>query len=191
VTTPQTAPLLEGTTTLMVRNLPQELLQKEFLEELDRAGFAGLYDFVYMPCSFEARESKGYVFVNFCTSTAAASFAAGWHRSRRLAPDGSMPPLNVSAATVQGLQANVQKWAGPRMTRIRNPALRPFVRRLRGEAASPSLASPSECGMPPPPLPAFSPQPSVVAVGPASPPRSSRAAQPAPGTTPTGVLKYL
>lgn len=40
-------------TTLMVRNLPKTLSQCDFLEELDKSGFAGFYDFCYMPCSFE------------------------------------------------------------------------------------------------------------------------------------------
>lgn len=138
--------LEDGITTLMVRNLPRDLIQQSLLEELDRVGFAGVYDFVYMPCSFEARETKGYAFINFTTHTAALAFASSWQRSRRFSPDGVLPPLNISAAAVQGLEANTQKWAGPRMTRIRNPALRPYVRNHHSggrPAAPPALASPS------------------------------------------------
>lgn len=36
-------------------------------------------------------------------------------------------PLNIAPATVQGLIRNISKWRAPRMSRVRNPNLRPFV----------------------------------------------------------------
>merc|ERR1719240_1612353 len=111
----------------MVRNLPMTLAQSDFLEELDRCGFAGLYDFCYMPCSFETGHSKGYAFVNFTSTSIANSLVASWHRSRKFDIKLEDPALNVSPAAVQGFHANVAKWTAPRMSRIRNPHLRPFV----------------------------------------------------------------
>jgi len=121
--------LQEGITTLMLRNVPVPVSQQMLRDELDRSGFADLYDFAYLPSSFEAHECKGYAFLNFVTPAAAAACVGAWQRSRRFVTrDPTALPLNISAATVQGLEANARKWSGPRMHRIRNPALRPFVR---------------------------------------------------------------
>lgn len=115
-------------TTMMIRNLPHNFSQSRLLEELDKGGYAGTYDFAYLPMSFDAKQNcacKGYAFVNFVCEERAAAFADEWHKSRNCGVQGTV--LNISPATLQGLQANVKKLAGPRMTRIRNPALRPFV----------------------------------------------------------------
>lgn len=116
----------ETITTLMIRNLPASITQALLLEELDRSGFNDLYDFAYMPMSFDAKTGKGYAFVNFFSQAAAGMFVGSWHESRRCGARGA--PLNISPAAIQGLEANIRKWAGPRMARIRNPALRPFIR---------------------------------------------------------------
>lgn len=115
-------------TTLMVRNLPRTLTQRQLLSELDRHGFADQYDFVYVPSLFSAGECKGYAFVNFTSAEAAAQCMRTWNRSRQCAVPEDMPPLSISAAELQGLEANVRKWSKPRMNRIRNPLFRPFVR---------------------------------------------------------------
>jgi len=111
---------------MMIRNLPHNVSQVLLLEELDRSGFAELYDFVYMPAAFDAKQGKGYAFINFVSESAASNFAEVWHKSRHCGVRSTL--LNISPAALQGLEANVKKLAGPRMARIRNPALRPFVR---------------------------------------------------------------
>ncbi|CAK0883746.1 unnamed protein product [Prorocentrum cordatum] len=71
-------------------------------------------------------------FINFKTPEAARAFAAAWHRSRRLGMEdetGQVVPLNVSNASLQGLEANLRKWTGARVTRIKNPEFLPFVLR--------------------------------------------------------------
>lgn len=115
-------------TTLMIRNLPRSLTQRVLLSELDTSGFADIYDFVYMPCSFEHREAKGFAFVNLIDPLSAEAFASAWHRSHRCGIAPGDAPLNLSPAVVQGFEANVRKWASARMNRVRNPDLRPFVR---------------------------------------------------------------
>jgi len=122
-------------TTLMIRNLPREVTQSDLLQELDTSGFAERYDFAYLPSSFEELAGKGYAFVNFVSTHVAGTFSAGWHKSGRCGAPS--PFLNLSPATVQGLEANIHKWAGQRMDRIRNPALRPFVRRSADSARVP------------------------------------------------------
>jgi hypothetical protein len=112
----------------MVRNLPLEITQRTLLDELDDSGFGGLYDFAYMPCCFVSGKGKGFAFVNLDSDQTAQAFGRSWHRSRRFGMRSFDPALNVSAAAIQGWADNVAKWNIPRMRRIRNPNLRPFVR---------------------------------------------------------------
>lgn len=114
-------------TTLMVRNLPHNVTQKRLIEELANSGFAGLYDFCYMPSMFGTGVTKGYAFVNLTTPEAVRDFISAWHGSRRFGTIAPEPALNVSAAACQGREKNTRKWDAPRMRRIRNPALRPLV----------------------------------------------------------------
>eukprot|EP00930_Biecheleria_cincta_P002134 TRINITY_DN103178_c0_g1_i1.p1 TRINITY_DN103178_c0_g1~~TRINITY_DN103178_c0_g1_i1.p1 ORF type:complete len:465 (-),score=83.54 TRINITY_DN103178_c0_g1_i1:246-1586(-) len=110
-------------TTMMIRNLPSSMTQIELLHDLNN-GFQGLYDFCYLPRDFATMQSKGFAFVNFIDPLHAIRFAESWHGRSCV---GSAVALSVSAADVQGLQKNLGRWAGPRMRRIRNPALKPFV----------------------------------------------------------------
>ncbi|CAK0811663.1 unnamed protein product [Prorocentrum cordatum] len=119
-------------TTVVVRNLHVRTSQQEFLDEVNRSGFADMYDFAYIPRSFEDGSGKGNGFINFKTREAARAFAAAWHRSRRLGMEdetGRVVPLNVSSASLQGLAANLRKWTGARVTRVKNPEFLPFVLR--------------------------------------------------------------
>lgn len=118
----------QAVTTLMLRNVPTLVSQKRLVEELEKGGFAGQYDFCYMPSTFGTGATKGYAFINFLTPEIVASFVRQWHGSRRFGVTGNEPALNVSAATLQGRDENIRKWDAPRMRRVRNPALRPLVR---------------------------------------------------------------
>uniref|UniRef100_A0A7S4V1K6 RRM domain-containing protein n=1 Tax=Alexandrium monilatum TaxID=311494 RepID=A0A7S4V1K6_9DINO len=134
-------PLTDGqidaeVTTVMIRNLPLAIKQQELVDELDRDNFAGLYDFVYMPCAFQTGAGKGFAFVNFCSPKVVLAFASSWHRSRRLGLKPRDAQLNISPAEIQGLEANLARWSGPRMRRIRNPNLRPFTTSICPAAAA-------------------------------------------------------
>eukprot|EP00931_Biecheleriopsis_adriatica_P018986 TRINITY_DN13082_c0_g1_i3.p1 TRINITY_DN13082_c0_g1~~TRINITY_DN13082_c0_g1_i3.p1 ORF type:complete len:678 (+),score=119.08 TRINITY_DN13082_c0_g1_i3:52-2085(+) len=110
-------------TTMVIKGLPKDVSQKELLEELNASGFAGSYDFCYMPGNFKSYENKGYAFVNFISVEVVRKFLDAWNDKARF----SNMPLAVSPAEVQGLEANLKKWNRPRMARIRNPNLKPFV----------------------------------------------------------------
>mmetsp|Transcript_26233 Transcript_26233/g.46500 ORF Transcript_26233/g.46500 Transcript_26233/m.46500 type:complete len:426 (-) Transcript_26233:28-1305(-) len=119
----------EQVTTMMIRNVPKYISQKSVLEELNCSGFKGLYDFCYLPRDFNEKENKGYAFVNFDSPIIAGRFVAIWHNQRRFGMQDPEPRLNVKAAELQGLEANKTKWASGRYQRIRNPELRPFIRK--------------------------------------------------------------
>lgn len=123
-------------TTLMIRNIPTNIVQQQLVEELDCCGFKGLYDFCYLPKNFTAKESKGFAFINFLTAQAAGQFVGSWHKQRKFCMDSAMPSLNISPAALQGLEANKQRWTGGRFKRIRNPQLRPYIVEGLGSGAS-------------------------------------------------------
>jgi len=116
----------EGVTTLMLRNIPITASQATLLEELNRCGFGGLFDFCYLPCEFGTRENKGYAFINLVSTDVLEKFVLVWHGCRRLGVLPTGHALNVSAAAVQGLEKNIKKW-GARIGRVRNSELRPYI----------------------------------------------------------------
>uniref|UniRef100_A0A7S2LV30 Mei2-like C-terminal RNA recognition motif domain-containing protein n=1 Tax=Zooxanthella nutricula TaxID=1333877 RepID=A0A7S2LV30_9DINO len=58
-------------TTVMLKNLPVGLSREMLTEVLDKTGFAGSYDFVYVPVSFRTKASMCYAFVNMATPDSA------------------------------------------------------------------------------------------------------------------------
>jgi len=130
---------LDNATTLTIRNLPRKLTRKEFVRAIDSSGFAGSYDFVYLPHKFEKRENFGYGFVNFANVVGAQRFYAMWHGSRRFTIAGTSNlkpqahaqtlgrPLNVSAARLQGRAANLKRSNANKFHRVMNNSFLPLV----------------------------------------------------------------
>jgi len=116
-------------TTLMIHRLPTRVRQRDLAHELDRSGFAGLYDFLYMPCIYSSGCRQGHAFVNFVSCQAAQRCIAEWsaHRSFRIGNDQTVGAvLHISPAHIQGLDANMRKWATPKMLRVKNPNYHPL-----------------------------------------------------------------
>mmetsp|Transcript_17985 Transcript_17985/g.46373 ORF Transcript_17985/g.46373 Transcript_17985/m.46373 type:complete len:459 (-) Transcript_17985:486-1862(-) len=132
-------------TTLMIRNLPHELLQSQLAAEIDTCGFEGLYDFLYMPSTFGTGRGKGYAFVNFATPEVADCFSTLWHNTCRFGNPNEHVLLNVSVACIQGRDANVARWDTSKMRRIRNANHRPLVTVLMSDMKStPPMKPPAE-----------------------------------------------
>mmetsp|Transcript_138101 Transcript_138101/g.385292 ORF Transcript_138101/g.385292 Transcript_138101/m.385292 type:complete len:311 (+) Transcript_138101:98-1030(+) len=119
-------PEAEKVTTLMLRNLPQSISQRDLCVALDRAGFAGKYDFLYMPTVFSSGVGKGYAFVNFTAPEYADRLLNSWTKGR---PFGRMQnkTIGIIIAHIQGRDANIAQWDTPKMRRVRNPNHRPLV----------------------------------------------------------------
>lgn len=112
-------------TTVAVRNLLYSLTLDELLSAIDESGYAGTYDFVYLPHKGKEQKNLGFAFVNFLTVDAADRFATEWHRSRRIKVGTTHQPLNISAAAVQGRHANEKLVNTHRLCRVTNTFLRP------------------------------------------------------------------
>lgn len=68
-------------TTVMVQNVPRKQSPEDFLKIIDKEGFKGQYDFVYLPWDPESGEvnpkNRGYVFVNLRSHDMALKFMEG------------------------------------------------------------------------------------------------------------------
>lgn len=59
-----TWPFCVAPTTLVLSNLPDDLLQEDLIEVLDKSGFGCFYDFIYLPMDHEFQRNLGYAIVN-------------------------------------------------------------------------------------------------------------------------------
>lgn len=97
-------------TTVMLRNLPNDLTRDMLMELLDARGFAGRYDFLYLPVDFSRRAGLGYAFVNMLSDADAQGVRArleGFKRWR--VPSGKVCSVGWSNPT-QGRRANLERY---------------------------------------------------------------------------------
>jgi hypothetical protein len=97
----------EPRTTVSIRDIPPHLTRDQLLHHLDAWGFAGLYDFVYLPVDFAKCQNFGYAFVNLSRPE---------HAQRILAVDGhswgqpSEGRAVVSWSLTQGLDLHIERY---------------------------------------------------------------------------------
>lgn len=107
-------------TTVMLRNLPNDYSRQMFLDMLDAEGFAGLYDFIYLPIDFKTQACLGYAFVNLLGPEVVAAF---WSKFDRYA-DWVVPSRKIGKVTWSGPH---QGWAA-HVGRYRDsPVMHPSV----------------------------------------------------------------
>jgi len=99
----------EARTTLMMRNLPNSYSRAMVIAMLDEEGFAGKYDFLYLPIDFKSRAGLGYAFVNLLRPEFVDEF---WKRF-----DGftrwvvrSRKVCAVAWGAPQGLEAQIERY---------------------------------------------------------------------------------
>lgn len=97
-------------TTVMFRNMPNNYTRKMLLELMDAQGFAGQYDFVYLPVDFDTRACLGYAFINMVDVDAADRF---WSIFNGFS-SWSIPSRKVAGVSWsgphQGMQAHVERY---------------------------------------------------------------------------------
>lgn len=105
------AALPAGTTTVMLRNIPNKYTQSKLIERLHE-DFRGDMDFLYLPVDFKNKCNVGYAFVNFRTTEACERFVAAFHLARssdKLPGFNSQKICEVSPAKFQGQVENIRR----------------------------------------------------------------------------------
>lgn len=93
-------------TTVMMRNLPNNMTCEQFLKIIDKHGFTNSLSFVYLPIDFKSRRGLGYAFVDLKNGEAAESFFSFFQGF----DNWEMRSLKVCEATwssVQGVESHV------------------------------------------------------------------------------------
>lgn len=127
--------------TVMMRNLPNKYTQEMLLEELDKAGFKGDYDFLYLPIDLDTTANKGYAFINFADPARAWMFKTVFE-GRKMQKSNSNKQVMVSPAALQGFEANSAHYTDSRSSRA-DPTARPIFFRDVPPAQTPEVEVPA------------------------------------------------
>jgi len=115
-------------TTVMLRNLPDDLTRDGLADLLNREGFKGRYDYVYLPQHFALHTTFGYAFINMVTEQEADRFwahFAGFDRWPQ--PSSKVATVGWSDA-LQGLEEQVERYRNSRIMHESMPdALKPAI----------------------------------------------------------------
>lgn len=114
-------------TTVMIRNIPNRFSQRDLAHELESVGFAGCFDFLYIPLDLGTMSNVGYAFVNFTHPMHAVRcmevLPLHHFKQQRKAGKG----VAVSAAHMQGLEANLKHYEKSAVNTSRLRQRRPVV----------------------------------------------------------------
>lgn len=101
----------EKRTTLLIRNLPNNMSREMLMDLLDAQGFAGCYDFVYLPIDFQRRAGFGYAFVNCTTPANAQRMMDHFHHFSNWSSSSSTKVCEVCwCQHSQGFNSQVQRF---------------------------------------------------------------------------------
>lgn len=112
-------PFNRAPTTLVLGNLPPQLTQVEFVENLDRQGFSTYYDFVHVPVCFTTGRNFGYGIVNATHHRHGQAMAARFHRFAGWRCGRQRCDVKW-ALPLQGLEEHVEKYRN-------HPSMHPMV----------------------------------------------------------------
>jgi len=100
----------EWRTTVMLRNMPNNYTRDMLLELVDSMGFAGCYDFAYLPVDFKSQAGLGYAFINFVSSAEAQRCFDNFEGFS----EWKVPSEKVCTVTwgspYQGLEAHIERY---------------------------------------------------------------------------------
>jgi RNA recognition motif-containing protein len=98
-------------TTMMVKNIPNNLTRAALLELFDAEGFQGLYDFCYLPIDFDSDVNLGYCFVNMADGDAGQEFWKAFDGFCKWGGDRASTKIcRLEWSQVQGLDAHIQRY---------------------------------------------------------------------------------
>lgn len=100
-------------TTLMLRHIPTQYTRDKLWEHVERIGFQGQLDFLYLPIDFASDQNLGYAFVNLRAPEAAAAFTTTFNdvdANACLPGFDTRKVCKVVPAAVQGWAANMERF---------------------------------------------------------------------------------
>jgi len=97
----------ETRTTVLLKTLPKGWTGLVLAEKLDEEGYAGLYDFVYVPLELQNGACFGHAFVNITSAHLAVRFMEKYHGAAGWAEDQK---LKVQWSEHQGLDWQIEKY---------------------------------------------------------------------------------
>ena len=116
-------PDLEDLHTVMIRNIPCRCSAEEVLRAVDSLGFAGTYDFFYLPMNRRHKQGIGYGFINFIELGTAVRFKdATW--GYRFPGRRSTKQVEIAVAQLQG-RAEVEAYFS--CTQVVHTRFRPLM----------------------------------------------------------------
>eukprot|EP00930_Biecheleria_cincta_P056888 TRINITY_DN42904_c0_g1_i1.p1 TRINITY_DN42904_c0_g1~~TRINITY_DN42904_c0_g1_i1.p1 ORF type:complete len:479 (-),score=76.24 TRINITY_DN42904_c0_g1_i1:140-1576(-) len=117
-------------TTVMIRNVPNQYHRGHFMQELDRLGFCGRYDFVYLPIDRQTQWNVGYAFVNFESPEDCDKCmqVMSGHKFKKLHPGQQQRYAQVSVAHLQGIEDNLAHFQNTAVFSSGSGLLQPWVR---------------------------------------------------------------
>jgi len=115
-------------TTLMIRHIPNRYTQRQLITELEDLGFAGSFNFLYLPLDKGTLANVGYAFVNFLEpSWADRCVAVFQDYSFRCHRRHTRKVAAVSVAHIQGLEANLAHYESAAVNTATLKQRRPLV----------------------------------------------------------------
>jgi len=100
------------TTSVILMNIPSHYTREMVISLLAKQGFAGIYDFLYLPVDASSNENLGYLVINFLSAEMCSKFVAMFHGTlaQSCFPGTRTGQLcEVRTAAVQGRQANYDR----------------------------------------------------------------------------------
>jgi len=95
----------------MMRNLPKGYTRDMLKQVLDREGYAGDYDFLYVPYDFRTSTILGFAFINLVSPEVAQRFRKEFGGFRRWGiPTGKVCNLSWANLDQQGLETNIERY---------------------------------------------------------------------------------
>lgn len=114
----------DGILTVMMRNIPNRYTKQMVVEEIDEAGFSGLYDFFYLPIDSMRGSNRGFAFLNWKSPSFAAQFKSVFE-GMKMKHFKSTKRIAIAAATLQGYEANYSHYMD-KLVALKDPAARPL-----------------------------------------------------------------
>jgi hypothetical protein len=100
----------EEQTTVMMRNIPNNISRARVLQKIGELGFATRVDFVYLLCDFKKGANLGYAFVNLVNAEAACCFKESFDKFSNWESAGSTKVCECSWAEMQGLADHIERY---------------------------------------------------------------------------------